>query len=132
MKMKPACTYNPGEMTGKEWIDLMHSKGFKAMEIAYTMLSDDEKDDIVNYAKSSGFSLSIHSPYGKNNITDSDIENREKSINQAKAAIDFAAKHNLNVVTFHPGRLSAEDESEEEKWELLLKVVKEIALYAVG
>ncbi len=130
MKMKPACTYNPGEMTGKEWIDLMHSKGFKAMEIAYTMLPDDEKDDIVNYAKSSGFSLSIHSPYGKNNITDSDTENREKSLAQAKEAIDFAAKHNLRVVTFHPGRMSPDDNSPEEKWELLLKVVAEIAEYA--
>ena len=128
--MKPASTYNPGEMTGKEWIDLMASGGFKAMEIAYTMLPEGEKDDIVNYAKSLGFSVSIHSPYGRNNITDSDTENREKSIAQAKEAIDFAAKHGLGAVTFHPGRMSPDDDSPEEKWELLLKVVKELSLYA--
>lgn len=110
--MKHTITYNPKDMTGKEWIDFAYDNGFLTMEIAYTMLpeSDEEKDELINYAKSKGFSLSIHSPYGRNNITDTDTLNREKSISQAKASIDFAAKHNLSSVTFHPSRLSAEDE----------------------
>ena len=102
------------------------------MEISARNLPEDpsEKDKIINYAKKKGLEMSIHSPFGKNNIIDTDEENRKKSIAQVKETIDLAAKHNLVSVTFHPGRLSNEDESEEDKWEQLLKTVAEIAEYA--
>ena len=132
MYVKPAMNYYPQERNAKEWIDYTVECGFKYMEITASKFPTEqcEQDEIINYAKEKGLEMSLHSMYGKNNITDTDKENREKSIAQAKAAIDLAAKHDLISVTFHPGRLSSEEESVEEKWELLLKTVGEIAEYA--
>ena len=132
MCVKPAMNYYLQERTAKEWIDYTVECGFKCMELIAAKLPDDliEQDMIINYSKEKGIEMSLHSMFGKNNITDSDMENREKSIAQAKAAIDLAARHSLTSVTFHPGRLSSEDESENEKWELLIKTVAEIAEYA--
>lgn len=132
MKLKPAINYILKDKSDKEWIDYAVESGFKYMEISARNLPEDpsEKDKIINYAKKKGLEMSIHSPFGKNNIIDTDEENRKKSIAQVKETIDLAAKHNLVSVTFHPGRLSNEDESEEDKWEQLLKTVAEIAEYA--
>ena len=132
MKLKPAINYILKDKSDKEWIDYAVESGFKYMEISARNLPEDpsEKDKIINYAKKKGLEMSIHSPFGKNNIIDTDEENRRKSIAQVKDTIDLAAKHNLISVTFHPGRLSNEDESEEDKWEQLLKTVAEIAEYA--
>ena len=47
-----------------------------------------------------------------------------------KYCIDLSAHYQLGTVTFHPGRLSCLEESEEEKWQQLLAVVEEIAAYA--
>jgi len=132
MKIQPAINYNPQNSTGEEWIDCAVQNGFKCMEIAVSQLpyEEEKQNEIIEYAKAKGLLLSLHSPYGKNNITDTDEENRVKSIAQVKYSIDLAAKHKLTVVTFHPGRLSDENESLEEKWEMLLEVVSDIAEYA--
>jgi len=137
MGIKPTFNYcltdkEGKEYTWKEWIDYAIDSGFDTMEIPVHRLLDDPDgpDTIITYAQQKGFEISLHSPYGPNNITDTDIENREKSIAQAKCSIDLAAKHGLKVVTLHPGRLSSEDENPEEKWELLLEVVGDIAAYA--
>ena len=132
MKFKPCITYNPGDKTYKEWIDFSVENGFECMEISVGILPDEPKkqDEIIEYAIKQGLSLSLHSPYGPNNIADTDIENRRKSVAQAKYSIDLAKKHNLKVVTFHPGRLSEENESVDEKWEILMDSVKEISEYA--
>ena len=120
------------EYTIKEWVDYTISCGFDTMEIPTHRLPEDleELDDVITYAQQKGFALSLHSPYGSNNITDTNIENREKSIAQAKNSIDIAAKYGMRVVTFHPGRRSQEDEAGEEKWKLLLEIVADIAAYA--
>jgi len=132
MKFKPAMNYNLKERSAKEWIDYTVESGFAYMEISAMSLPEDaaQKDEIIRYAKAKGVNMSIHSPFRKNNIIDMDEENRKLSIAQAKETIDLAAKHNLISVTFHPGRLSSEEESVEEKWEQLLKTVAEIAEYA--
>lgn len=105
MKIQPATVLNPKDMTWQEWIDAAVEDGFQCMEIALHMLEGQE-DEIIAYAKGKGLSLRLHSYYGRNNITDTDEENRLKSIAQHKYSIDLAARHNLQGVTFHPGRLS--------------------------
>ena len=132
MNFKPCITYSPGDKTYKEWIDFAVDNGFRCMEIAVGIMPQEPKkqDEIINYAKEKGLSLSLHSYFGPNNIADTDIENRKKSVKEAKYSIDLAKKHNLETVTFHPGRLSKEDESVLEKWEVLMDSVREIAEYA--
>jgi len=132
VKLKPAMNYYFSDGNARAWIDYAIECGFEYMELTAARFPEDpyEQDEIIAYAKEKGLVMSMHSMYGKNNITDTDEENREKSIMQAKAAIDLAAKHGLLSVTFHPGRLSAEDESVEEKWEQQIKTVAEIAEYA--
>lgn len=116
----------------REWIDYCVSIGYKYYEIQMLCLPEDysEQDDVINYALSKGLKINLHSHYAKNNIIDTDEENRKKSILQLKQTIDLSARHNLGVVTFHPGRLSSEDENIEEKWKLLLETVGHIAEYA--
>ena len=135
--MKPSASYYRkddlgNELSPKEWIDYTYSLGFHCMEISVHAFpeSDDERSEIIRYAFEKGFELNFHSNYGPNNITDTDAENREKSIRQHKATIDLAARYGAGVVVFHPGRRSNEDETENEKWELMFPAVEEIAEYA--
>lgn len=132
MQLKPAMNYYLKGKSPKEWMDYATECGFRYMEITVSHLPDEpaRQDEIIALAKEKGFELSLHSAFGKNNIIDTDEENRVRSIAQAKAAIDLAARHDLLCVTFHPGRLSAEWESIAEKWEQLLKTVGQIAEYA--
>lgn len=90
---------------------------------------DERQDNVINYALSKCVKINLHSNYAKNNIIDTDEENR-KNLSQLKQTIDLAERQNLGIVTFPPGRLSSEDESKEEKWRLLLETVKYIAYYA--
>ena len=132
MQLKPAMNYYLKGKTPEAWIDYAIECGFRCMEITASHLPEERsrQDEIIALARAKGFELSLHSAFGKNNIIDTDEENRVKSIAQAKAAIDLAASHDLQCVTFHPGRLSSEEESVQEKWEQLLKTVGEIAAYA--
>ena len=116
----------------KEWIDYCISIGYQYYEIQMLCLPEEDsgQDDVVNYALSKGLKINLHSHYAKNNIIDSDEQNRKKSICQLKQTIDLSARHNLGVVTFHPGRLSSENENVQEKWDMLLETVGHIAEYA--
>ena len=116
----------------KEWIDYCISIGYQYYEIQMLCLPEEDsgQDDVVNYALSKGLKINLHSHYAKNNIIDSDEQNRKKSICQLKKTIDLSARHNLGVVTFHPGRLSSENENVQEKWDMLLETVGHIAEYA--
>ena len=118
--------------TEKEWVDYAVACGFHTMEISARQLPENplQIDEIIAYAKQRGMELSLHAPFGCNNITDTDEENRKKSIAQVKSSIDLAAKHNMRVVTFHPGRCAESGEDPKKKWPLLLQAVAEIAAYA--
>ena len=118
--------------TGKEWVDFVRENGFKYFEIIATRLPvmPDEQDEIINYANNQGIRASLHAPYRNVNIIDSDKEKKEQSISLIKESIDIAKRYNLQAVTFHPGRLSADGEDEEEKWAELMDAVREIAEYA--
>lgn len=113
-------------------IDYIASIGQKCIEVQMLLLpkTDEGQDRIIEYALSKGIKINIHSHYGANNITDTNLENQELSVAQLKHSIDIAARHNLGVVTFHPGRLSQKGENKEEKWEFLLETVGYIAEYA--
>lgn len=132
MRLKPAMNYYLKGKSPEEWIDYAEKCGFHYMEITASHLPEEpsRQDAIIALAKEKGLELSLHSAFGKNNIIDTDEENRLRSIAQAKTAIDLAARNDLLCVTFHPGRLSAEGEPIEEKWEQLLKTVGQIARYA--
>lgn len=132
MNLKPTMNFYLEDRSIREWIDYTVESGFEYMELVAVKLPEDaaQRDEIIQYGKEKGLGMSIHAPFGRNNIIDTDEENRQKSIAMLKDTIDLAAKHNFISVTFHPGRLSAEDESEEEKWEQLIKTVGEIAEYA--
>lgn len=131
--MKIACTdcgkFKKGD---KNWIDEALELGFSYMEIAVSNLPDDEslQDDILSYAVSRGLTLSLHAPYGVNNISSSDLDRRASSIANLKHSIDLSARHGLGTVTFHPGRLTTNEEDPDEHWETLMAIVTDIAQYA--
>ena len=126
--MKIACTYH----YEKKWIDEAVRLGFSYMEISSHLLPSDEVEekDVINYALNKGLKLSIHAPYGSNNISSSDDQRRDSSVANVKKAIDISAKYNLGAVTFHPGRLSDDFEKPEENMPRLMEVVADIANYA--
>ncbi len=116
----------------KTWTDKLLGHGVGYVECAAANLPADESDvhELITYALSQGLSVNIHAPYGENNITSTDSDRRASSIANLKASIDLAAKYNLGVVTFHPGRLSNETDDPEVIWADLLEVVSDIAQYA--
>jgi len=131
--MKIACTYrNVYGNDNKRWIDEKVEQGFSYMEVATSKLPEDDKDQdkIISYALSRGLTLNLHAPYGINNITSTNPEHRDSSIANVKKAIDLAARNNLGVVTFHPGRLSDDAESPEENWEKMMVIISDIVQYA--
>ena len=131
--MKIACAYSQKYGNdNKRWIDERVADGFTYMEMAVSMLPDDEavQDEVISYAKARGLDLNFHAPYGINNISSSDKARLASSVANVKHAIDLAAKHKLGVVTFHPGRLSDDVETAEENWPRMMAVVAEIAQYA--
>jgi len=131
--MKIACNdrghFKNGE---KNWIDEALELGFSYMELSVSRLPKDKniQDEIISYALSRGMELSLHAPYGPNNISSSDLERRASSIANLKHSIDLSAKHGLGTVTFHPGRLSNNEEDPEKHWETLMEIVTDIAQYA--
>ena len=131
--MKIAVTYrNYSGESYTRWIDEVLEAGIEYMEIATPELPEqrEEQDEVIRYALAKGLKLNLHAPYGINNISSTDASRRASSIANAKAAIDLAATHGLGVVTFHPGRLSAEGDSIEENRVLLREVLADIAGYA--
>ena len=116
----------------REWVDYTVSIGYEYIEIQMLCLPDHDQgqNEIIEYALSKGLKINLHSHYAANNITDSNEENRKKSIAQLKQTIDLAARYKLGPVTFHPGRLSSDHEGIQEKWKLLLETVEYIADYA--
>ena len=116
----------------KTWTDRLLQHGIRYVECAAVNLPTDESDlhELITYALSHSLTVNIHAPYGENNITSTDNKCRSSSIANVKASIDLAAKYNLGVVTFHPGRLSNETDDPELIWADLLEVVSDIAKYA--
>lgn len=129
--MKIAIGFPPGYQD-TDGIDDVIQRGFRYIEICTMRFLGDEarQNRVIEYALRQGLEVSLHAPYGRNNIADADQDNREASIAAIKQAIDLAARYGLGAVTFHPGRLSAEDEDPEEKWELLTASAARIAAYA--
>lgn len=113
----------------REWVDSLSELGYREIELC-PRYTPDTTEEIIEYALSKGVGVSLHVHHGPNNITDTDPENQKLSLNQVKYCIDLVARYGLETVTFHPGRLSAEGESEAEKWQQLFAVVEEIAAYA--
>ena len=113
-------------------IDEAISLGVRYMEIATTALPKerDRQDEIIRYAIARGMELSLHAPFGINNISSTDPERRASSVENTKMSIDLAAAHGLRVVVFHPGRLTYEGQSIEENHALLTEVLADIAAYA--
>ncbi len=137
MSIQPTINYSLTDSTGKtftekEWIDYAIECNFLSMEIPAQRLPQNQSDadEIISYALQKGLALSIHAPFGSVNIADINEDNRKYSIEQIKNSIDLASKHKLKVVTFHPGRLSSENEDSQKTWERLLAGVREIAEYA--
>ena len=131
--MRIACTYRDiYENDNHRWIDEMREAGFSYMEIAVSHLPEDEavQEEILSYALSCGFSLNLHAPYGKNNISSSDDARRASSLANVKRSIDLAAKYGLGTVTFHPGRCSDDEEDPEKNRARLMGVVADLAAYA--
>lgn len=130
--MKIACTYSNRYGIGDTtFLDEKWEDGFRYIEIATTALPEEasEQDRIVEYAKSLGFGVQLHAPFGKNNISSSDEVCRCSSIQNTKNAIDLAARHGIDIVCFHPGRRSDDGESAEENFPRLYEAVREIAEY---
>ncbi|MBR4865036.1 MAG: sugar phosphate isomerase/epimerase [Oscillospiraceae bacterium] len=125
----PCATINHRLDSDRAWVDSLPALGYSEIELCprYTM---ETTEDLIAYALEKGVGVSLHVHHGPNNITDTDAENQKLSVSQVKYCIDLVARYGLSTVTFHPGRLSAEGESEAEKWQQLFAVVEEIAAYA--
>ena len=69
--MRIACGYRILDGNELAWIDKAKDEGFTHMEFASQNLPSDpdDADRVVAYAKETGFTLSIHAPFGKTNIT---------------------------------------------------------------
>ena len=113
----------------REWVDGLAALGYREIELC-PRYTPDTTEEMIEYALSKGVGVSLHVHHGPNNITDTDKENQKLSLSQVKYCIDLVARYGLETVTFHPGRLSAEGESESDKWQQLFSVVEEIAAYA--
>ena len=131
--MKFACTYSNRYGIGDTtFLDEKWAQGFRAIEIATSALPEeyDEQRRIISYAKELGFSVNLHAPYGKNNISSNDTSRRLSSIANTKHAIDLAHELSLGTVCFHPGRRSDDIETDEENFPTLYEAVREIVEYA--
>lgn len=115
-----------------ESIDIAVKSNCCGIEIQTDYLPEEEKeiDKIFKYANEKGLIVSLHAPSGDINISALNRGIRKESINQIKQAIDLASRYNARAVTFHPGRLSSKRECADQKWEILLDSVAEIAEYA--
>lgn len=131
--MKIACTYSNRYGIGDTtFLDEKYADGFHYIEISTSALPEDEEgqDRMIAYARTLGFEINLHAPFGINNISSSEESRRLSSISNTKHAIDLAFRHGLGVVCFHPGRRSNEEESAEENFPRLYEAVREIVGYA--
>lgn len=125
----PCATINHRWDSDRAWVDTLPELGYCEIELC-PRYTPETTEEIIRYALEKGVGVSLHVHHGPNNITDTDKENQKLSVSQVKYCIDLVARYGLSTVTFHPGRLSAEGESETEKWQQLFAVVEEIAAYA--
>lgn len=131
--MKIACIDDDRYLIdNKSWTDEVVEHGYAYMEIAMSKAPKDEadQDEIITYALSRGLKLNLHAPYGVNNIGSADTACRASSIANVKHAIDLVARHDLGMVTFHPGRMSDDTDTPEAAWARTLEAVADIAQYA--
>ena len=132
--MKIACGYRVLDENIFAWVDKAKLEGFTHLEMSATSLPADpaDADRVVAYAKESGFSLSIHAPFGKTNITSPDPAVRAWSIERVSDAIRFAARHGIDLVVLHPGRFGAiEGEAPaEENLRQMTEILRELAQLA--
>lgn len=130
--MRIACGYRMIEDDIFAWVDKAKDEGYTHMEMASTSLPTDpaEADRVVEYAKKSGFSLSIHAPFGKTNITSPDPDVRAWSIERVKNAVRFAARHGIDLVAVHPGRFGGieGEPSGEENLAAMTEILREIGV----
>ena len=128
--MKIACGYRILDDSIFAWIDKAKDEGFSHMELASTSLPTDpaDADRVVAYAREKGFTLSIHAPYGKTNITSPDPEVRAWSVERVADAIRFAARHSIDLVALHPGRFGGVEgePAAEENLALMTETLREL------
>ena len=122
-------TINSRFFTDRAWVDSVPEMGYREIELC-PRYTPDTTEEIIEYAQEKGLVLSLHVHHGPNHITDTDTENQKLSVSQVKYCIDLAARYQLASVTFHPGRLSALEENQAEKWQQLFTVMEELAAYA--
>ncbi len=127
--MKFATGYRALDGSDLAWIDKSAEEGFRYMEIATSALPEDSdrRDAVVRYARERGFFLNVHAPYGTTNVTSSDPELRAVSLDRVRDAICFAARHEIGVITLHPGRLSLPDDPPSDNIAMMLETVRELA-----
>ena len=84
--MKIGMTYQPACAPESPFapIDYTRSCGYDTLEIAVAALPEDAdlRDRVIEYALGAGLHVSLHSPFGPNNITATDEERRLLSIRE--------------------------------------------------
>ena len=132
--MKIACGYRILDESIFAWIDKARDEGFTHLEIPTTSLptDPDDADRVVAYARARGFTLSIHAPFGKTNITSPDPEIRAWSVARVADALRFAARHSIDLVAVHPGRLGGVEgePSAEKNLALMTETLRQLAALA--
>lgn len=115
-----------------ESIDYAVKSGCGGIEIQTDYLPEDEarRDAVFAYAKQCGLYVSLHGPSSDINISSLNRGIRRESVRQIREAIDIANRYGLEKVTMHPGLLSSARENAEDKWQVMLESVAELAAYA--
>ena len=132
--MRIACGYRILDGNELAWIDKAKDEGFTHMEFASQNLPSDPDAAarVVAYARELGFSLSIHAPFGATNLTSPDAAVRAESVERVADAIRFAARHLIDLVCLHPGRLGGieGEPSAEENLALMKTTLRELGALA--
>lgn len=116
----------------KDSIDVAVKSGCSGIEIQtdYLPEAESERAEVFAYARQQGLYVSLHGPSSDINISSLNRGVRRESVRQIKDAIRIAKRYDVEKLTIHPGLLSSARENVEEKWQVMLESVREIADYA--
>lgn len=113
----------------KDSIDVAVKSGCSGIEIQtdYLPEAESERAEVFAYARQQGLYVSLHGPSSDINISSLNRGIRQESIRQIKEAIRIAKRYAVEKLTIHPGLLSSARENVEDKWQVMLESVREIA-----
>ena len=113
-------------------IDVAAKAGCGGIEIQtdYLPEAESERAAVFAYARQQGLYVSLHGPSSDINISSLNRGIRQESVRQIKEAIRIAKRYDVEKLTIHPGLLSSARENVEDKWQVMLESVREIADYA--